>query len=221
MAPTTPNNILKPKHRLTKEEARIYQNLSGLAFMVLVIFFRLNGATGSQELEAITLKSRHKIKQALLRLEGAGLIEQRQRFNGWVLTAQGRQLPLFDSRLKFFISPPQEEEVKQLKDKNINILTSSSLETRLKISTSPELLAYLTDAGVYPNMRSWLAQKLDNDLELAKSYFDALDVGLAVYRIANDIPPDADTNQEPAELTDEEKYTGGEFAHLINVDDED
>jgi len=224
--------------RLSDDLINFYRNTKGLPLTVLELIFQLGGRAGNKELIDITQSSDKTLAKALERLRALGYIEQRVRFNGWCLTTEGRQLPLFDSSRKFYVSQLSSRNISDSQPSSSSLLSLTSLLILIKnlttttigssrnISDSPEMDAYLSSKGVWPNQRGIIAEALSNSLPLAEKYFEHLDTPLAIHRIKKSLPPPTEAEIKKLNKKEADRspahYAQGEYAHLINrYEDED
>ncbi len=190
---------------LTNEQKNFYRDIGGLPVTLLLIIYQMGGRAGRNDLVDATHKSPPTVEKALSRLVGKGLIERRQRYSGYYLTNQGRQLPLFDAKSKFFISPPNSSiNIQEL----IKRLSTITIDGKSKFFTSPEMDTYLSGIGVWPNMRPEIAEILSNSVEMAEKYFTNQDTKLAIWQIRNNIPP-------PLSAAETEKQSRDKYFTII------
>ena len=189
------------------ELKRRLRNLSGADVKVLIAIGAIGGFDiGVKLIKEWTKLSRPTITDSLQSLQIEGLITNTKRTNGWQLTRFGFEFiaPSNELREKVLTSPHSSSILIDSKDINIK----DSTTTIEKVFTShPKIVSYLQEKGVWDNQIDAIAKFAGSNLGTLKSYFDHLDLELAIYRIKKEIPPD-----EPKTKTD---YLNGEWSDHI------
>lgn len=215
--------------RLPDEDINFFRNTKGNPLTVLVALGRLGGRSGTKELMSITQISDKPIAKALERLRALGYVEQRTRFNGWCLTNEGKQLPLFDTSRNISVSAYSSSSLLSLTSLLVllNNLNTTTIQSSRRFSVSDDLSRFLTSKEVWINKQPDIAEKLKNSVDRAALYFvDGIDTPLAIHKIMNDLPPPSEweiqKRRKEGGRRPPEDYAKGPHADFFeNEDNED
>lgn len=182
----------------------IFRIVKGAPFTVLVALMHLGGEAGVVEICNLTTYTDKTVNRALDALADAGLVANTHRYNGWILTKHGKQIPFVlvgahlpgaGEFLRLGEIPPVVNVVKDLKTESFNSIPTT---TAPEISPARQArLDALRSAGVEGRVRDELAADPDLTPEYiagvaSKTKAERLGTGMLVTRLRShdELPPE-------------------------------